>query len=294
MFILAMPKSWSNSSRFSSKYSSEPTSDSNLKSRYLRESKIFISYARPEDQQAALRLYNDLKNAGLNPWLDINNLLPGQNWKSEIRRAIENSAHFIAIFSYTSVWKIQREVQNEFNFAWDVYKNLKDLASTIFFIPVRLDDCNIPEEMRSEVYNATIEEYIHYVDLFPYDENWREGVEKIIQTVNEDAGRFSTETELMEKADDLCDSERYYDAIECYDRVLHMNPNSVIAHFCKGDIWMKLQKPDKAIECYNMALERVERVLESYPDQDRSKLHNWISNIVAKKEQAMEMLQNYR
>jgi hypothetical protein len=41
---------------------------------------VFISYAR-QDSDAAQRLYNDLSSkTDLNPWLDKENLLPGQNW----------------------------------------------------------------------------------------------------------------------------------------------------------------------------------------------------------------------
>jgi len=45
-------------------------------------SKIFLSYAR-EDMGMAKQLYNDLKRYGLDVWLDIESLLPGDklsNW----------------------------------------------------------------------------------------------------------------------------------------------------------------------------------------------------------------------
>ena len=65
---------------------------------------IFISYAR-EDVEAARKLYRDLKNAELNPWLDEEVLLPGQNWKSAIKKAIKESRFFIALLSSNSVKK---------------------------------------------------------------------------------------------------------------------------------------------------------------------------------------------
>jgi hypothetical protein len=40
-----------------------------------QENTVFISYAS-EDFQQADRLYKDLRNAGLNPWLNKYNLLP--------------------------------------------------------------------------------------------------------------------------------------------------------------------------------------------------------------------------
>jgi hypothetical protein len=65
---------------------------------------VFISYAR-EDAEAANRLYDDLKKAGLNLWLDTKSLLGGQKWKIAIIDAIRNSAYFIALLSSNSVEK---------------------------------------------------------------------------------------------------------------------------------------------------------------------------------------------
>ncbi len=39
--------------------------------------KVFISYAR-EDYETAKRLYDDLKKAGVSPWMDENDLISGQ------------------------------------------------------------------------------------------------------------------------------------------------------------------------------------------------------------------------
>lgn len=80
--------------------------------------RVFISYAR-EDEKAARRLYNDLKSRGLNPWLDKESLLPGQNWENEIRKAIKKSRYFIPLFSSTSVEK-RGYIQKEFKYALDV------------------------------------------------------------------------------------------------------------------------------------------------------------------------------
>jgi hypothetical protein len=56
-----------------------------------------ISYAR-EDSDAAMRLYNGLKNAGLNEWLDKYKIPPGQNWEYEIQDAIEHSRYIFPYF----------------------------------------------------------------------------------------------------------------------------------------------------------------------------------------------------
>jgi hypothetical protein len=51
---------------------------------------VFISYAR-EDYDAAERLHQDLKIAGLTSRLDKESLIAGQNWKIAINKAIKNS-----------------------------------------------------------------------------------------------------------------------------------------------------------------------------------------------------------
>jgi tetratricopeptide (TPR) repeat protein len=137
-----------------------------------QEIMVFISYAR-EDSGAAKRLRKDLKDAGLNPWLDKEELLPGQNWENQIEDAISKSRYYIPLFSKTSVEKIGY-VQSEFKFALDVLKRYP--PNKIFYIPVRLDDCEIPYmELKS----------IHRADLFPVNDNnvWKEGVNQILRAI---------------------------------------------------------------------------------------------------------------
>jgi hypothetical protein len=88
---------------------------------------------------AAKRLYNALTSAGLNPWLDKESLLPSQEWDLEIRKAIKNSAYFLAVTSSNSVDK-RGYLQKEFKFGLEVPK------SQIFVIPARLNECNFPYE----------------------------------------------------------------------------------------------------------------------------------------------------
>src|SRR6185436_1401061 len=69
-----------------------------------RQVKIFVSYAR-EDLSFASRLFDDLKAAGFDPWIDTECLLPGQRWEVGIERAIRSSHYFIALLSTHSVAK---------------------------------------------------------------------------------------------------------------------------------------------------------------------------------------------
>jgi hypothetical protein len=133
------------------------------------EMRVFISYAR-EDYQHAKRLFDSLmKQSGIIPWLDKENILPGMDWEHEVMQAIQDSRFFIPLLSEKSVSKtgvVQREMK----------EGLKRLSlfppSSIFLIPARLDNSkpSIQELKR-----------LNWVDMFP---DWDSGVRKIIAAIN--------------------------------------------------------------------------------------------------------------
>lgn len=92
---------------------------------------------------------------GLQPWLDTENLLPGQRWKVAVRQAIEGSSHFIALLSTHAVSK-RGFVQSEVRQALEILSEFPD--NQIFIIPVRIDECKPSHERLKE---------LHWVDLFP-------------------------------------------------------------------------------------------------------------------------------
>jgi hypothetical protein len=133
---------------------------------------VFISYAR-EDLRAAQKLYNDLKRAGANSWLDKESLLPGQRWKVEIKRAIKRSRYFLAVLSSNSVSR-RGYVHKEVAAALEILDEFPE--SQIFIIPVRLDDCSPSHERLRD---------LQWVDMFP---SWNDGVEKILRAIRVQSG----------------------------------------------------------------------------------------------------------
>ena len=100
---------------------------------------IFLSYAR-EDEEKVENLYQKLSAARFKPWMDKKNILPGERWKSSIRKAIQCSDFFLACLSANSVSKrgfLQKEIKD----ALDIWQ--EKLDSDIYLIPVRLDDCKV-------------------------------------------------------------------------------------------------------------------------------------------------------
>lgn len=115
---------------------------------------IFISYAR-EDEALARKLYQDLAKKGLNPWLDKENILPGQNWRIAIRKALKESDYIILLLSQKSLSK-KGYVQEEQKMALELLDECPPDA--ILVIPVRLDPC---EPVDERIQNRS------WVDLFP-------------------------------------------------------------------------------------------------------------------------------
>jgi hypothetical protein len=101
---------------------------------------VFIAYVE-EDLAWADKLYEHLEEVGLAPWMDRRDLLPGQNWPRAIERVIEVSDFFVALLSRKSL--VKRSVfQSELRWALDCAR--RQPLDSIFFIPVRLDDCEVP------------------------------------------------------------------------------------------------------------------------------------------------------
>lgn len=141
---------------------------------------IFLCHAK-EDKAQVFDVYDKLKNAGLKPWLDKLDLLPGQYWDQEIRKALR-SARFIMIFFSTNAVNKRGYVQREFKLALEVLEEIPD--DQIFIIPVRLDDCEVPERFR----------HIQYCDLFEKGE-----FERVLQAIRTQYPELPTVAELKEE-----------------------------------------------------------------------------------------------
>jgi len=133
--------------------------------------KIFISYAR-EDGGLAARLYGDLKSAGCSPWMDMEDLLPGERWRAAIKRAIRDSEYTLVLMSSKSVGK-RGFVQKEIRQALETLE--EHSGKTVFLIPVRLDECY---PLHDEL------EELNWVDLFP---SYEKGFQKLVRVFRPDS-----------------------------------------------------------------------------------------------------------
>ncbi len=127
-------------------------------------SRVFLAYAK-EDRGEVKKLYDALKKAGFEPWMDEQKLLPGQNWPRAIQRSIELSDFFVICYSSRSVGK-RGFFQSELRYGLDVAACVP--LDEVFLIPVRLNDCEVPFQIARKT---------QYIDLFP---DWDAGLEALI------------------------------------------------------------------------------------------------------------------
>jgi hypothetical protein len=140
----------------------------------MEQFQIFISYAR-EDHQAVRHLSDRLRAAGYKPWVDMDYILPGQQWDRVITKALRDSALVIVCLSNLSYDK-RGYLQKEIKIALDIAdeKTIDDL----YILPVRIEECPVPESLS----------HIHWVDLF--GENTQKAWESLFRSLEEATRRM--------------------------------------------------------------------------------------------------------
>jgi TIR domain len=120
----------------------------------LSKVQIFLSYAK-QDRQKVSKLYDFLACQGFNPWMDKKNLFPGMKWRPAIEKAIHDSDFFVACTSHNSVNR-RGFLQKEIKIALGILDQMLD--EDIYLIPARLENCEIPRQLRVELQWADLYE----------------------------------------------------------------------------------------------------------------------------------------
>src|SRR5258708_40195274 len=104
-----------------------------------RPLRVFLCHSSG-DKHIVRDLYCRLKTDGFAPWLDEKELLPGQNWREEIPKAVRSSDVVIVCLSkdFHSAGYRQKEVR----LALEVADEQPEGA--IFLIPVKLEESEVP------------------------------------------------------------------------------------------------------------------------------------------------------
>lgn len=112
-----------------------------------RKLRVFLCHAS-QDKSVVRDLYKRLAaELWIDPWLDEEKLFPGQDWNLEIAKAVESSDAIIICLSSISIVKegyVQKELRQVLSVA------LEKLEEAIFVLPVRLDHCALPRQLKSK------------------------------------------------------------------------------------------------------------------------------------------------
>src|SRR5215213_2533054 len=133
----------------------------------MRKPQVFLSYVRA-DKKKIEWIYRKLAREGLKPWMDQTDVHPGEMWEHEIAKAIESADFFLACLSGRSINArgfLQKEIRSALE-AWD-----KKLPRDIYLIPVRLEECKVPDNLSA----------FQWVDL--RDENDEEGWNRLMEAI---------------------------------------------------------------------------------------------------------------
>lgn len=107
--------------------------------------RVFLCHAS-QDKPIVRELFQRLLAEGwIDPWLDEENLFPGQERSLEVDRALESADMVITCLSKQSLSAdgyIQRELKAVVDIARDKPEN------SLFIVPIRLDDCDVPRSLR--------------------------------------------------------------------------------------------------------------------------------------------------
>lgn len=168
--------------------------------------KVFLCHSSG-DKPLVRKLYWRLKQDGFAPWLDEENLLPGQDCGYEIQIEVRGSDAVVACLSQSSVSKAGY-VHKEIKFALDVADEQPEGA--IFIIPAKLEECNVPLRLSRW----------HWVNL--YEPN---GYEKLVAALQRRANELGlSEATVISVEDDIEDS--------LYDEETNLEGNTHISFPC--------------------------------------------------------------
>lgn len=107
--------------------------------------KIFVSHAH-EDRDAAHQITIALAKAGLDPWLDAQELRSGDELLKTIATVLDEAQYFAIVLSRTALTKRWVLAEMRMALTAEIEKGHPKM------VVLRLDDCEVPIELRHKVY----------------------------------------------------------------------------------------------------------------------------------------------
>jgi hypothetical protein len=160
-----------------------------------RKLKVFLCHSS-RNKPAVRNLYTRLSADGIQAWLDEKNILVGQDWKLEIKKAVCSSDAIIVCIS--------ADAMNNKGYFHSEIKLVMDEADMqpeghIFTIPILLEECEIPERFK-------------HIHCLKYYDNPDDGYEGLIRALNRRAeeimGYKEKPTRIEQSEEELSEDEQ--------------------------------------------------------------------------------------
>ena len=171
-----------------------------------RKLKVFLCHAST-DKEIVRDLYQRFTDEGwFDPWLDEKKILAGQKWETEIQNAVRNSHVVLVCLSQSAITR-EGYIQREISLALDTAEEKPE--GTIFIIPVRLENCDIPQRLKK----------YHWVNYFDAD-----GYRQIIKSLQTRAISLDINIVLVggltdRESEVLLGTQKQINVPKVYDRV---------------------------------------------------------------------------
>jgi hypothetical protein len=125
---------------------------------------VFLCHSS-KDKPTVRELYRKLALNGAQPWLDEEDLLPGQEWEVEIPKAVRKADAVVVCLSANAV-NNAGYFHKEIVFALDALDRQPE--ASIYLIPVKIGECEVPERLK----------HLHYVNITD-----NKGYEKLVRSL---------------------------------------------------------------------------------------------------------------
>jgi hypothetical protein len=140
-----------------------------------------------EDAIVVDRLAMNLRQAGVNVWLDREQLQPGQRWQRSIRSAIGDGAYFLPCFSESYVKRARSYMNEELTVAIEELRLRQTDRS--WLIPLQLDATPVPDR---DIGGGETLRSLQWVDL---GGDWHAGMRRLLTVV---APQFRSPSEIAQ------------------------------------------------------------------------------------------------
>lgn len=239
-------------------------SNHNLRQKKTDES-VFIGYAR-KDYNEAKKLYNELEQLGLSPWIETEEINLGEDWRLGIKNALLKSPFCLILFSSKST-ENRRYLQKELRTLFEIMESLHD--SIPYIIPVRLDDCLLFDERLDK---------IQHIDLFP---SFETGVRKLLhiikhcKNIEQHIIKGTKKQAQISKEEQAAIEKRINKHQTDYDRIKfntstkqRLIKDKILLQKLMAQGYLELKRNNEAINCLRIALALAQNIPGNKYEED--------------------------